>query len=195
MRPNWCARSHHDLHAVDARRKRGDHELPGRRREDLLERVLDLELGTGEPFAIDVRAVAKQRQHARAAELRESMHVEVLAVDRRLIDLEVARVHERAGRRVNRQRDAVGHAVRDAQELDLAVADANALPRLNGNQPVARIDAVLVELGPQQRERQRRAVHRSVDQRPDVRHAADVILVPVRQEQRGRARLALLADT
>ena len=97
--------------------------LPVARRENLLERVLDLELGAGEPLAIDVRAVGKQRQHARGAELGESVDVEVLAVDRRLIDLEVAGVHDRPRRRVNRQRDAIGHAVRHAQEFDFAVAD------------------------------------------------------------------------
>ena len=42
----------------------------------------------------------------------------MLAVDRRLIDLEVAGVDDDADRRVNRQRHAVGHAVRDADELD-----------------------------------------------------------------------------
>jgi hypothetical protein len=36
----------------------------------------------------------------------------------RLVDLEVAGVHDRAGRRVNRERQTVRHAVGDAQELD-----------------------------------------------------------------------------
>ena len=46
------------------------------------------------------------------------------AVDRRLIDLEVAGVEHDAGRRVDGQRHAVGHAVGDADELDLERADA-----------------------------------------------------------------------
>ena len=120
------------------------------------------------------------------------MHVEVLPVDRRLIDLEIARVHDRSRGRVNRQRDAVGHAVRHAQELDLAVADAHPLPGLNGHEAIARIDAVLLELRAQKRQRQRRPVDISFDQRPHVRNAADVIFMPVRQQQRRRPRLALL---
>ena len=181
-----------NLHPIHARRERRHEQLAGGRREDLLERVLDLELRAREAFAIDVRAVAKQRQHAGAAELGESMHVEMLPVDRRLIDLEIARVHDRPGGRVNRQRDAIGHAVRHAQELDLAVADAHALPRLHRHEAIARIDAVLLELRPQQRQRQRRAVDVAFDQRPHVRDAADVIFVAVRQQQRRRPRLALL---
>ena len=67
---------------------------------------------------------AKQRQHAFRSQRREAVQIEVLAVERRLVHLEVAGVHDRAGRRVDRQRHAVGNAVRDAQELDLERADA-----------------------------------------------------------------------
>ena len=42
-----------------------------------------------------------------APELGEPVEVEVLAVERRLVDLEVAGVDDRADRRVDRQRDAV----------------------------------------------------------------------------------------
>jgi hypothetical protein len=93
---------------------------------------------------------------------------------------------------VNRQRDAVGHAVRDAQEFDLTVSDTHALSGLNRHQTIARIDAVFLELRPQQRERQRCGVNISLDQRPDVRDAADVIFMPMRQQQRRGPRLALL---
>ena len=68
----------------------------------------------------------------------------------------------------------------------------NALSRLNSDQPIAGIDAVLFELRPHERQRQRRAIDRPVDERPHVRHAADMILMTVRQQQRGRTRLALL---
>ncbi len=181
-----------NLHPVHARRERRHEQLARGRREHFLERVLDFQLRPREAAAVDVRAVAEQRQHAGAAEFGKSVHVEMLSVDRRLIDLEVARVHDGPGRRVHRQRDAIGHAVRDAQELDLAVADAHALARLHRHQAVARIDSMLFELRPQQRERQRRAVHVAFNQRPYVRNAADVVLVAVRQQQRRRPRLALL---
>ena len=70
------------------------------------------------PLPIDVRAVGEQREHAGGAELGEAVEVEVLAVERRLVDLEVAGVDHDAARRLDRQRHAVRHAVRDAQELD-----------------------------------------------------------------------------
>ena len=89
----------------------------------------------------------KQRQHARRAELGEAVQIEGLAVERRLIDLEVAGVHDDAGRRVNRQRQAVRHAVRDAQELDAERADRHASARgATGDQAIADVDAVFLEL-------------------------------------------------
>ena len=86
----------------------------------------------------------------------------MLPVDRRLIDLEIARVHDDARRRVNRQRQTVGHAVRDTQELHFTVFDANALARLNRNETIAGIDAMLLEFRTQQRQSQRAAIDRSV---------------------------------
>ena len=177
---------HEDLHAVDARRERGHDQLAGRAREHFLECVDHLALGAGEAAAVDVGAVGEQREHALAAELGEAVHVEMLAVERRLIDLEVAGVHDHAGRGVDRERDAVGNAVGDADELDLERADGHAVVRLDGNQ-LAAVDAVFLELRLDHRQRQRRAVDRSVDQRQHVRHAADVVLVAVRQHERGDA--------
>ena len=58
----------------------------------------------------------------------------MLAVDRRLIDLEVAGVDDHAMRRLDRQRHAVGNAVRDAQELDRERADRDALARAHAHQ-------------------------------------------------------------
>ena len=50
---------------------------------------------------------------------------------------------------------------------------------------------MLGELRLDERERQRRAVNRSIEVREDVWNAADVIFVPVRQHQRGGASLLL----
>ena len=87
-----------DLHPVDARRERGDDQASRRAREDLLERLDDFALRSGEAAAVDVRAVGKQREDAGRAELGEAVDVEMLAVDRRLIDLEVAGVDDDADR-------------------------------------------------------------------------------------------------
>ena len=124
-----------NLHPVDARREHRDDDLALRAGEDLLEGVDDFQLRAAEPAPLDVGAVGEQHVHAGGAELRDAVKIDVLAVERRLIDLEVAGVHDHAARRLDGQRDAVGHAVRDAQELDDERADGDALARLDAHQP------------------------------------------------------------
>ena len=63
--------------------------------------------------------------------------------------------------------------------------DRDAIARPHGVEPIASVDAVLLELRLDERQRQRRAVDRAVDERQHVRHGADVILVAVRQHERG----------
>jgi hypothetical protein len=115
------------------------------------------------------------------------MHVEVRAVDRCLVDLEVPGVDDDPGWRVNRQRHAVRHAVRDADEFDLERSDRHALSRLDRNQFVLVVDAVFLEFRFDQRQGQRRAVNRPRDQRCNVRDGADVVFMAVRQHKGGSA--------
>jgi hypothetical protein len=82
--------------------------------------------------------------------------------------------------------------VRDAQKLDFAIADPHTLARLDGDEAIAGIDAVFLELRAEQGQREGRAVNGPIDQGPNVGHPADVILVTVRQQKRRRAWLALL---
>ncbi len=181
---------HEDLHAVDAGRKRRDHQAPRRARENFLERLDHLRFRPGETAAVDVRAVGKEAEHAGGSELREPVDVEMLAVDRRLVDLEVAGVHDDAERRVNRQRDAVGHAVRHADELDGQRPDAHPIAGAHGVQ-IDPVVAVLAELRFDHRERQRCRVDRSLEQAHHVRDAPDVILVSMRQNERRHVPLLL----
>ena len=181
-----------DLHAINARRKRRHDETARRAREDLFERLDDFELRPGEAPAVDVCAVGKERQHAGRSELRKPVQIEMLPVGGGLIDLEITRVDDDAGRRVNGQRHTVGNAVRYANELDLEGPDSHAIARPYGCQTRAGdVDAVFDELGFDQRQRQRRAEHRALYVRHHVRHATDVVLVTVRQHQGGDRPLLL----
>ena len=98
-------------------------------------------LRAGVAAAIDVGAVAEHRQHALGAQLREAVQVERLAVHRRLVDLEVAGVQQHALRRADHHGDAVGHAVRDADELQREGADGDDVAGLDGHGLAARARA------------------------------------------------------
>ena len=71
----------------------------------------------------------EQREDAGGAELRQPMHVDTLAIDRRLVNLEIAGMDDHAVRGLDRQRDAVRDAVGDAEKLDGEGADRDALAR------------------------------------------------------------------
>ena len=172
------------LHPVHARGERRDDELALGAGEELLECVDDFDFGPGEPAAIDVRAVGKEHEHTLRAKLREPVEVEMLTIDRRLVDLEVAGVKHDAHRRRDGERHAVGHAVRDAEKLDGEGPDRDALPGLDRFQPLLRFDAVLFELRLDERERHRGAVDGAVKLRQHVGNCANVILVAVRQHER-----------
>ena len=64
------------------------------------------------------------------------MKIEGIPVERRLVDLVVAGVHDDAARRGDRQRRAVGHAVRHPDELDLERSDRHPVARANDRQPL-----------------------------------------------------------
>ncbi len=119
------------------------------------------------------------------------MHVEVFAVNRRLVDLEVAGVDDDAGGCMDGQRHAVGNAVRDADELDRERTDRYTLARADGDERVRANQIVFLQLRLDQCQRQRRRIDRPGDERCHVRHATDVIFVTVREDERGRAALLL----
>src|SRR5439155_27049431 len=114
---------HENLHPVDAGGERRDDQPPGGAREDFLEGLDDIDLRSGEAPPVDVGAVGEERKHVRGAQLREAVDVEVLAVDRRLVDLEVARVDHDADRGMDGESNAIGDAVRDADEFNRERAD------------------------------------------------------------------------
>ena len=87
---------------------------------------------------------------------------------------------------MNGQRDAIRNAVRHANEFHDEGTDRHAVARPDRDER-SPLDPMLGELRFDQRERQRRAVHGPVDVREDVRHRANVILVAVRQHERGGA--------
>ena len=93
---------------------------------------------------------------------------------------------------MNSQRETVRHAVGHAEKFNPEVADLHRLARCHAHQPVRRIDPVFVELWLDERQRQRRPVHRSVDERQHVRHCPNVILVAVGQDQGRQAPLERL---
>ena len=114
----------HLEHAMQVRRERRDDEAPIRViTEQVAKDRADGRLRTGEARLLGVRGIREEELHALAADLAQTRQVGGAPVDRREVDLEVARVQDRAGRRVIRHGEAVRHGMRDGHELALHRAD------------------------------------------------------------------------
>ena len=120
------------------------------------------------------------------------MEVERLSVDRCRVDFEISRVDDYADGRADRERDAVNRAVGYVQVLDLERPERRRIARRDLVQ-LGRIEqSVLLELLSYERKRELRPIHRHVEVAQDVRDRADMIFVPVRQDDRANHPLVLL---
>ncbi len=174
------------LQAVDVRREARHDHAAGRVADDALERGCDELLGLRDARALGVRGVGEHQVDAVGAEPRELGEIGRPAVDRRVVDLVVARVQDRALGGVQRDRDGIGHRVRDARELgrERAAGDGIALAVDLDELGVAQ-QPVLVQLRLHHAEREPRAPDLAhADLAHHVRQRADVILVAVREDDR-----------
>ena len=89
----------HLLNARNVGRKRSNDDSTGRAREYIGEGFADQTLGERMTGTLGVRAVGEHAQNAFLADARHCAEVGWLAVDRRLVEFEVARVEDRADRR------------------------------------------------------------------------------------------------
>ena len=108
--------------------------------------------GVVKPGHLGVGGVDHEQVDALLAEPGERAQVGDAAVERQLVHLEVAGVQHRAGRGAHGDRERVGDRVVDGDELALEGAEPLALPLADRQRE--RRDAVLLELGLDERERE-----------------------------------------
>ena len=173
----------HDL--LDAMNVRGEggHQDPALGpAEDVHERLAHHPLREGVPGPLGVGAVGHEQEHALPAQLRELLEVRHLAVDGRLVELEVGHIEDDARRGMNGERHVVGDGVVDVDELHLEPPDG---PRFAGpHLPEAGLaqELVLFELGLHQAQGQPRAVDRDVQLAEHVGQRADMVLVAMGED-------------
>jgi hypothetical protein len=186
---------HRLLHPVDVRRERRDENPAGADRDDLAERLADDALGQCVAGLLGVRGVAEQEVDALAADLRQAPHVGAQAVHGRVVELVVAGHHDAAARGLEHDRDRVGDRVRHAHELQPERPQLDGRPvRVDLAQLRGAQEPVLVELRLDQPERQaRRQDLGRAHLTHQVREPADVVLVPVREDD-GEDVVAPLAE-
>ena len=140
-----------------------------------------LRSGVTKPGHLGVGGVRQQQVDAGQPEPGEGAEVGEDAVERKLVHLEVAGVHQRARRRVHGDGERVGDRVVDRHEL--AVERPGDVVVAGGDLDQRRLDPVLAQLGRDQGEGEPRPDQRDVPAHPQqVGHGADVVLVPVGED-------------
>ena len=141
-------------------------------------------LGGGETGALGVGGIGQQRQHAAAAVLSNGGKVgDGVARKRRVVDLEVAGVQHDAGRALDREGERVRDAVVDMDRFDRKAAELDFLARADLVEDGAGSKAVLLELVLDQTDGQAGRINRHIELFEQVGQRANVVLVPVGDEQ------------
>ena len=171
------------LHAVHMRREARDDDLAARLREGLVERGADRGLRLDESGHLGVGGIHHQQIHALLADLAELDQIGDAVVEGQLVELDVAGVDQRAGRGLDVHGQRVGDGVGHGDELEVVGADLHLVAALHGNHH--RVEVVLLALRLDEGERELGADQRDVRaQLEQVGHAADVVLVAMREHER-----------
>src|SRR6266581_1007378 len=133
-------------------------------------------------IALRIGRVTQEKQHAGVTELPKPLHVGRQAVRGRRGELEVARVDDPADRSFNREGDRVGDRVADGDGLNPERAELHRVPHPHLAQIGFAQDPVLPELRLDESERETRPVDGDVELPQSKWQSADVVLVPVREE-------------
>ena len=138
-------------------------------------------LGRTEARQLSVGGVTEQTQHTLLAVMGKAGDVEVLAIDRGVVELEVAGENNHASRSGDRQRVAVGHRVGVADELHREVlTHLHHLAGGDGLEDGAVHHARFLHLASENREGEARPVDdRNIEILEVVGNATDVIFMPV----------------
>src|SRR5579885_3098581 len=163
--------------AMKMRGKRGQEKAPLRARHDFAHNGLERTFGSRAPRALDVGRIRKQERDPFAPQLGKPLTIEMFAVDRRFVDLEVSAVNDQAGWRPDSERERIGRGMRNANRLDFEGTEAEGTAWPDGYQ--LRLPGKRAFGKPAARERKRHVarVNRDIDFAQQMRERADVIFV------------------
>ena len=169
---------------MQMRRKCRQEKPAARARRELAQHRLERTFRARASRALDVGRIREQHGDALGAKLGKALAIEQRAVHRRVVDFEIAAVHDDARRRANRERDRVGRRMRDANRLDRERPRLERMARLNRPQINPLVELRISQAPARERERDVGAIDGNVEAAQQMRQRADVIFVRMRQHHR-----------
>ncbi len=178
-----CGGIGHLLDARDQRGKRADEDAAFGFAEDLREGGIDHAFRRGGAGLIGIGGVRHQRQHAAPAKFGQLGKIGRLAIDRRVIEFEIAGVDDQSGRGRDADAHAIGNGVRHAEEFQPERAEVQPAARFDRLQARLIEHLVIAQLDFDQAARQFGGKDRQVGHFfQQIRQAAGVIFVAVRDD-------------
>ena len=168
------------LNAVHVRGERGNYDpLVRMVSENVSERFADLFFGHREAGAFGVCRLAEKQGNSLVSELAETGYIHHFSLDRRGVELEIARVYDRSERSVYRQAAGVCDRVVDSDKFNVEGTETDCLARANTLEDRLIGRRQLAELVFDDSESKLCSVYGWVDRAKHVGNCADMILVPV----------------
>ncbi len=172
------------LDARDVAGERSDDHAALEAFHDLAERLAHGSLRERVAGILRARGVGQKAYDAVLSEFGQHGEIRAAAVDRRMVELEVAGSHDSAHRCVERHAHRVRDRMADAERLDPEGPDLELVAGIEGQERVV-VELVLLDLDAQQAACQRGCVHRHAREvRQDIWQPAHVILVGVCDQER-----------
>ncbi len=172
------------LDARDVAGEGGDDDPSVQPLHDAPERLANGALGRRVAGALGAGRIGQQAEHSLAAELGQGVDVGHLAVNRRVVELEVAGVDDQTERGAQGNAHRVGDRMADPEGGRAEGPELDRLARLECEQRVV-VELMLLDLVAQQAARQRRGVDRHAREvGQDVGQPTDMVLVGVGDQER-----------
>ena len=148
-------------------------------RHNIVKHASHRALRHGKARSLRIGAVAHQCQHAFLSNLSETLQINGVPKDRRIIHLEVSRMNDNSRRGINSQSGSIHNAVICLNKLDSKCSQIDRLPMLN-HLPLGLIEQiVLAKLVLNKTDGQLGCIDGNIDFLQNIGKSTDVILMSV----------------
>ena len=133
------------------------------------------------PFRIG--GIGHHQKNPFVPKLRETAEIRHLAVNRRVVELEVTRMDNHAHRRLDGKPHCIGNGMVHTDKAHAETTHIDNVP-LHYRMQIARIHTIFLETAFQNAQRQTRTINRHIELFEDIGQGTDMVFVPMGQDNR-----------
>ena len=151
--------------------------------ESLVKRCSDCAFTRRMSGSFRIGGIGHHQENPFVPQLRETAEIRHLAVNRRVVELEVTRMDNHAHRCLDGKPHRIGNGMVHTDKAHAETAHIDNVP-LHYRMQIARIHTIFLETAFQNAQRQTRAIDRHIELFKDIGQGTDMVFVPVGQDNR-----------